>query len=238
MSTVQFINSGVGDGNVGKKANNNATQRYRTDTPLIQIPAFPKLKWQGSKVSFFHRFRNIQEMEMMYEENNAQVPSEAILLKATVLPILIKDKRIETTKDTRTELSGISQPGRTRERKEPNGTPWSRAKAKSCLEHVATLLTHPKMAMITVMVARTVAPVVDWVALYMIWICGWPVGVESTLSTSPRQKQKVMSIKKPRLLFTTAVHIMALGSVFDASWSSSLICVAASAPSSVIMGAS
>ena len=147
----------------------------------------------------------------------AHVPSEAILLNATVLPILIKERRIEKTKDTTTELKGMSQPGCTRERNAPKGTPWSRAKANNCLEHVATLFTHPNIAMMTIMDARTVVLVVDWVTLYMICICGWPVGVESTLSTSPRLKQKTISIRKPRPLFTIAVQIMALGSVLDAS---------------------
>jgi hypothetical protein len=92
------------------------------------------------------------------------------------------------------------------------------------------LLTHPNTAMIVVIDARAVAPEMDCVALYMIWMWGCPVGVMMALSTSPRQKQKVTSMRKPKLLLTTAVQIMARGSVCEASFSSSDMWVAASAP--------
>ena len=134
-------------------------------------------------------------------------------LKATELPMLMRESRQAMRKDMRTLLRGISHPGWTWEKKALKGTPLSRAKAKSWREHVATLLTQPKTAMMVVMDARTVAPETDLVALYRTWIWGWPVGVLITVLTSPRQKQKVTSMRKPRMLFTTAVAIMARGSV-------------------------
>jgi hypothetical protein len=96
------------------------------------------------------------------------VPSDATELNATVLPMLIRESLTAILKDTRTLLRGMSQPGRTQDRKALKGTPWSRAKAKSWREHVATLLTHLNTAMIVVIDARAVAPGMDCVALYMI----------------------------------------------------------------------
>lgn len=84
---------------------------------------------------------------MMYDERRAQVPSDAIELNATVLPMLIIARPMETMKETMTEFSGMSQPGCTRDRNPPKGTPWSRAKANSWREQVATLFTHPKTAL-------------------------------------------------------------------------------------------
>jgi hypothetical protein len=89
-----------------------------------------------------------------------------------------------------------------------------------------------------VIVASAVAPPTDCVALYIICMWGWPVAVARTLATSPRQKEKVMSIIRPNELLTMAVQIIARGRVCDASLSSSLMCVAASDPRRENMGAS
>jgi hypothetical protein len=113
MRMFQFMTSGVGCGNVGKNANRKAIERYTTEIPFIQIPALPRLNLEGSSVSLRQRLRNMHEMEMMYDESNAQVPSDAMELKATVDPMLIMDNAMETPKDTSTELRGMSQPGRT-----------------------------------------------------------------------------------------------------------------------------
>ena len=119
----QFIRSGVGFGNVGKKANVNATHKYTTDTPLIQIPARPSENLHGRRGSPFHLLTNIHEMLMMYDERRAHVPKDATELKATVLPMLIRDSPIAMAKDTRTLFRGMSQPGRTRDKKALKGTP-------------------------------------------------------------------------------------------------------------------
>ena len=55
-----------------------------------------------------------------------------------------------------------------------------------------------------------------WVVLKKIWIKGKPVGVVRILSTSPRVKHSVITIKKPRTPFTATPAIMALGSVSEA----------------------
>jgi hypothetical protein len=55
----------------------------------------------------------MQVIEAMYEEMSAAVPREAMALKATVLPIFMRERRMVMQKEMRTELSGMSQPGRT-----------------------------------------------------------------------------------------------------------------------------
>lgn len=50
---------------------------------------------------------------MMYEERRAAVPNDAMALNATVLPILMRDKRHVMQKETKTALTGISRPGLT-----------------------------------------------------------------------------------------------------------------------------
>jgi hypothetical protein len=119
----QFMTLGAGLGKVGKKANKKTMHKYATEIPLIQMPALPRLNLQGSSCSPFHRLINMQEMEMMYEDNKAQVPRDAIELKATVLPMLIIERPIEKQKETMTELRGMSQPGWTRDKNGPKGTP-------------------------------------------------------------------------------------------------------------------
>lgn len=58
------------------------------------------------------------------------------------------------------------------------------------------------------------------------------------LPTSPKQKQKVISMIIPRQLFVSAIQIIARGSVYEASCSSSEMCVAASDQSKETLGAS
>ena len=58
----------------------------------------------------------------------------------------------------------------------------------------------------------------------------YPVGVLRTCSKSPIVMTNVHIMTKPIAPFTAAVQIMANGRVLDASWSSSLMCVAESGP--------
>ena len=76
----------------------------------------------------------------------------------------------------------------------------------------------------------TEAPTCDFVVLWKTWMKGIISGFDKIFSTSPRQKQKVTSITKPREPFNAAVHIMAKGSVREASLISSDMCVAESGP--------
>lgn len=52
-----------------------------------------------------------QPMQTMYETINVPEPSDTRLLKATVLPMLMNERRTEKATDTRTEFTGTSRLG-------------------------------------------------------------------------------------------------------------------------------
>jgi hypothetical protein len=131
MRMFQFMSSGGGCGAMGKNANKTAMHKYMIATPLIHMPALPRSNRDGSNGSLCHRLRNTHAMDMVYEESREQTPSDAMELKATGDPMLIIASAMEMVNDTRTELTGMSRPGRTYDRKALPGTPLSRAKAKS-----------------------------------------------------------------------------------------------------------
>jgi hypothetical protein len=108
MRMFQFMRAGGGFGATGKNANRMAMHRYMIAIPLIHMPNLPRLKCDGSKGSLRHRLRNIQPIDMTYDESREQTPSEAMELKATGDPILIMASAIEEMNDTRTELTGMS----------------------------------------------------------------------------------------------------------------------------------
>jgi len=54
-------------------------------------------------------------IEMIYEEMRPAIPTEAMMLKAKLEPMLIKDRKTVKQKETRTEFRGMPQPGRTYE---------------------------------------------------------------------------------------------------------------------------
>jgi hypothetical protein len=103
-------------------------------------------------------------------------------LKATLLPRLMSERRQVTTKETRTALRGMSQPGRTllkcqsffagarqtnthRQRKSLQGIPRSRANANIWREAVATLLIALQRHMSVINEDMTVAPALLFVAV-------------------------------------------------------------------------
>lgn len=60
------------------------------------------------------------------------------MLKAMEEPVMINESRVVKIIVSVTALSGISQPGRTYERKEENGRPGSRAKENNWWDEVVT----------------------------------------------------------------------------------------------------
>ena len=67
----------------------------------------------------------------------------------------------------------------------------------------------------------TEVPTLDLVAMRKVWTNGMTSGLERMVSTSPRQKQNVTNITKPREPLMTTVHIIARGNVREASLISS-----------------
>lgn len=85
--------------------------------------------------------------------------------KATIEPRLIKLSRAVMHIDTKIEFRGISQPGRTYDRKSAAGNSLSRAKANIWRDAVTTLLMAKHSVRSVVMHVMTVAPASDPVAL-------------------------------------------------------------------------
>lgn len=109
----QFIAAGAGCGVVGKKVITNASMRNKTENMFKGSPKRPRENLEGSSTSPRRRFNVIQEIETIYEEIRAPVPSDVMMLKATVDPMLINERSTAMAYEIRTELRGISQPGRT-----------------------------------------------------------------------------------------------------------------------------
>ena len=118
----QFIRSGVGRGKVGKNENVSAMHRYTIETPLIQIPTRPRENLHGRSGSPFHLLMNMHEILMMYEDSSAHVPNDATELKAMEEPMLMSESPMAMTNETMTLFSGMSQPGRTRDKNALKGT--------------------------------------------------------------------------------------------------------------------
>jgi hypothetical protein len=109
-------------------------------------------------------------MDMEYDEMSAATPRETMLLKAMVLPMLIRDRRTVMTNETMRLLRGIGLPEmvvtcktfqsdfnslwsysgwRTLDNHPENGRPRSRENAHICRDAVATLQMQPQIARIT-----------------------------------------------------------------------------------------
>ena len=80
---------------------------------LMGPPSFPRLQRAGGSFMPRHLLMRTQVMEMMYEEIRDAVPREAMALKATVEPMLIRERRIVMRKEINTAFNGMSHPGRT-----------------------------------------------------------------------------------------------------------------------------
>lgn len=86
---------------------------------------------------------------------------------------------------------------------------------------IRTLVIHPhivRMIRIPVMIE---VPTCEFVAMKKTWTKGIMSGFERIVSTSPRQKQNVTSMPKPRVPLRIAVHIIARGKTVEASLISS-----------------
>jgi hypothetical protein len=110
---LQFMNAGVGFGSSGKKDQTKVKTRKTSEAMLSGRPNLPRSKRRGSSCSLRHRFNAMQEIEHIYDARIATSESEAMLLKATVEPMLMRASRQDTMQETRTALTGISHPGGT-----------------------------------------------------------------------------------------------------------------------------
>jgi hypothetical protein len=111
-----------------------------------------------------------------------------------------------------------------------NGTPLSRAKAKSWREFVAITATQAKIEITSMSTVKTVAPPFDFVVSTNTCMKGVPSGVVRTDSVSVTQKQKVIAMIQPRSPLPSHVHIIARGTTYAAFRTSSDMWAPASTP--------
>lgn len=98
-------------------------------------------------------------------ESRLTTPILMMALNATVEPRLIKLSKAVIHIETKIEFKGMSQPGRTYDRKSAAGNPLSRAKANIWRDAVATLLIAEHSVRSVMMQVIIVAPAFDPVAL-------------------------------------------------------------------------
>lgn len=78
---------------------------------MTKIPYLPIVQRADGSVFGCRSLRiSRHEIDMAYDEIRAATPSETMLLKAMVLPILIKDNRTVMTNETMRLLRGIGFP--------------------------------------------------------------------------------------------------------------------------------
>jgi hypothetical protein len=87
------------------------------------------------------------------------------MLKAIVLPILIRAINAAIVQMTMTALTGTSRPGRTVEIQRENGTAPSRAKAKSWRDEPAMTVTRLKKLRMIMIDVMAFVDARDWVLL-------------------------------------------------------------------------
>ena len=107
---LQFMNAGVGFTSDGKNDQTKVKTRKMSEAMFRGRPNLPRSKRRGSSCSLRHRFNAMHEMEQIYEARIATSEREAMLLKATVEPMLMRASRHDTMQETRTALTGISHP--------------------------------------------------------------------------------------------------------------------------------
>ena len=104
VSAVTFLS-------IGKNTNTQTTRRKATAPTLIGRPARPRdQRRSGSGVLLTRRMMR-HTKEMIYVPKIADTAREPMALKATVEPMLIKERRVVIRKVRRTAFRGMFQPG-------------------------------------------------------------------------------------------------------------------------------
>ena len=104
-------------------------------------------------------------IEIKYVDMMDTSAAEPMALKATVEPMLIRDKRQVMVKVIMTALRGMFQPGFTCVIILEKGRPLSRAKAQVCRLTVATVEMQAEVMLIIIRAVRIEAPACDPVEL-------------------------------------------------------------------------
>ena len=138
---AQFILTVGGSGVGGKKAKTYIKAQNPSDSRLTTSPSLrPKENLDGRSGSPFIRRHVMQPIEVTYDVISETVPTDKMMLKAIVEPMLMQCKTHAQNAETAMEFTGTSKREGTRDTQFENGTPRSRAKAKICRDAPAMLV--------------------------------------------------------------------------------------------------
>ena len=107
-----------GLGPVGQKLMTNKNARNSIEMIFSGRPHFPSTNFEGSMGSLRRRLAMMHPIDTMYELSKAATDMLLMMLKAMVLPMLMRERRQETTKEKRMAGRGTSQRGGTWEGKQ------------------------------------------------------------------------------------------------------------------------
>lgn len=108
---LQLNSAGVGFGTCGKKDMIKTSTRYATEMALTTTPYRPIDHRAGGSVSGCRSLRiSKHDIDIAYDDMSAATPRDTMLLKAMVLPMLIRERSTVMTKETMRLLSGIGLP--------------------------------------------------------------------------------------------------------------------------------
>ena len=189
----------------------------------------------------------------MYEVKRPLTVRETTSLKPTVEPMLMRPRRQAITVVTAMAITGIDvrsstfvghvskigskthaqayipskalvrRVGLTLDKYLQPGRPRSRAKDHVILEAPATQEMVPRIARVAIIADIVRAPDKESTACRKMAMKGYPVGVDRTVSGSPRQNSKAKSIPKPMIPLIAILKIMARGTTTAAFFISSAI---------------
>lgn len=106
MSALQFMPAGVGFGPIGKNDRTKTNTKNIIETILTGRPARPRLNFDGSSGSPRILFNAMHDMDTMYDAIMAPVESEAMFMRATDDPRLIRERRHDTPNARQIALMG------------------------------------------------------------------------------------------------------------------------------------
>lgn len=143
---------------------------------------------------------------------------EVTFMKATGDPMLMSDKSTAITVVTPTAQTGTVVRGSTLDKVRQKGRPRSRAKDQKTLEVEASMPTVAQPPRIIMILHMTVAPAVELVACWKMYMCGKPriPGPELMASSKlPMQKTMAMIMARPQVPFMTRLRRMEVGTTTD-----------------------
>jgi hypothetical protein len=107
----QFIPSGVTGIELGNNVKIRTGSSQQRAATLMAIPAFPRDHSRWGRASPFRRLSRRQPIEMLYEASRAVRSRARMALRAAVEPMLMRERRTQTRRETMMALRGIADLG-------------------------------------------------------------------------------------------------------------------------------